>query len=511
MKAFVNCNTSGLAVYNQPLNQKEVEHLFRRCAFGASKQVVDQSVGRTAVELVSGIINDALAVPTLPAYPWSTWNNSNYPEDDDLASDLYRAQVEELRIDYAKAMRANGLRDRMSFFWSNHFVTELDVYNCAAFLHEYVTCLQRNALGNFKTFVSEIGLTGAMLRYLDGSRNRFRNVNTAPNENYARELYELFTLGEGTTTPDGSPTYTEADILETAKALTGYTDNGDIGCNAYSFNPNHFWEGEKTIFGQTGNWGYDDVINLLFDQRPTEIARFIVGKLYQYLVHPDISEGNVTNVINGLADTFVANNFQLAPVLNQLLISEHFFDEESIGVIIKSPIDLFFEFSNETGFSVPDNMLEQMVDTAGQLNQTLFDPVDVAGWQRDRDWINTNIVIGRWLSTEYFNELFFAADPESFRTLALELVGPANQNTSNPRIVVEAFVNHFTPKGLLTEQDFQNALDVFTIDDIPENYYSPDFIEDGLSIWILSVSMEVPTQVRFLLNHLIRQPEFQLK
>jgi len=507
MEAFVNCNTSGLAVYGQPLTQREVEHLYRRCAFGASKELIDQSVGRTATDLVAGIIGSAQTAPLIPAYPWSNWNDDDYPEDDDLRRDLYRAQLQELALDYSKGMLNHGIRDRMSFFWSNHFVTEIDVYRCASFLHEYVTCLQRNAIGNFKTFVSEIGLTAAMLRYLDGAFNRFRGENVAPNENYARELFELFTLGEGT------GAYTEEDIVEASKALTGYTDNGGVGCNKYAFNPEHFWPGDKTIFGQTGNWGYDDLIDILFAQRPTEIARFICGKIYQYLVHPDISNDNPNTgvVINGLADTLVANNWEMAPMLNQLLISEHFYDPESLGVIIKSPFDLFLQFEKETDFPLTDPMLEQFIGTASQLGQELFDPVDVAGWQRDRDWISTQFLIGRWLSMEWFLSQFFQADPESFRNLAVQLVGPANEGTSDPRIVVEAFVRHFTPKDLLTEQEFQNALDAFTIEDIPDIYYSPDFVEGGLSIWILNISLEVPTQVYTLLSHLIRQPEFQLK
>lgn len=504
MEAFVNCNTSGLAVYNQPLSAREVEHLYRRCAFGASKEIVDQYAGRTAAETVSALLTGALTAPLLPVYAWANWTNDDYPEDDDLSRELRQGQIRELRLDYAKAMLANGLRDRMSFFWSNHFVTELDVYDCASFLHEYVTCLQRNAVGNFKTFVSEIGLTAAMLRYLDGAFNR--GDRPIPNENYARELYELFTLGEG----NG---YTEEDIVETSKALTGYTDNGGVGCAKYGFNPNHFWEGEKTIFGQTGEWGYQDVIDILFDQRPTEIARFIVGKIYQYLVHPDITTDNANTaiVINGLANTLIANNWELAPMLNQLLISEHFYDPESIGVIIKSPIDLFLQFENESALPISDTMLEQFVDTAGQLGQEVFDPVDVAGWQRDRDWISTQFMIGRWLSMDWFMSQFLESNPEGLRNLAMELVGPANEGTSNPRIVVEALVRHFTPKDLFDEGEFQNALDAFTIDDIPENYYSPDYIEDGLSIWILNISMEVPVQVYTLLSYLSRQPEFQLK
>jgi hypothetical protein len=152
-----------------------------------------------------------------------------------------------------------------------------------------------------------------------------------------------------------------------------------------------------------------------------------------------------------------------------------------------------------------------IVDATGLLGQTLFDPVDVAGWQRDRSWINTNFIIGRWLTLEVFLQAFYGNNAEQFRTLAMDAVGPAESNTSNPETVVSALVNKFLPKGLLTQQDFDNAMSVFKIEDVPENYYGPDYTPGGLGLWMLSVSPEVPQQVFLLLMHLSRQPEFQLK
>lgn len=502
MEFFVNCNTSTLAPYTTPLDKVRAAHLYRRLGFSASVQTVDQAVGQNAGTLVDSLINDAINLPPLAAPAWADWNNSNYPDDDDLARQLRRAQTEEWAVAYTNGLLVNNLRDRLSFFWSNHFVTELDVYNCPSFLYYYINCLQRNAIGNFKTFVSEIGLTSAMLFYLDGAYNNGNN----PNENYARELYELFTLGEG----NG---YTEQDIIETARALSGYTERGDIGCSPPLFDPTSFDAGTKTILGQTGNWNYDDVIDILFQQRPGEIANFICKKLYEFFVHPDSADdaGNAQTIINGMAATMVSNNFELAPVLSQLFKSQHFFDDEAIGVIIKSPFDLYLNLINETNFAYNDNTILNVVDTTRMLGQELFDPYDVAGWQRDRTWINTNFIIGRWLTLEVYLELFYQANQEQFRTLAMDAVGAADSNTSNPETVVRALVNKFTPLGLLTEQDFQNALDVFKIDDVPEEYYGSDYVPGGLGLWMLSVSPEVPQQVFLLLMHLSRQPEFQLK
>lgn len=502
MEYFVNCNTSTLAPYTTPLDAYRAAHLYRRLGFSASVQTVNQAVGQSATALVDTLINEAVSMAPTAAPAWADWNNSNYPEDDDAANQIRNAQREEWRITYTSGLLNNNLRDRLSFFWSNHFVTELDVYNCNSFLYYYTNCLQRNALGNFKTFVSEIGLTNAMLFYLDGAYNNGNN----PNENYARELYELFTLGEG----NG---YTEQDIIETSRALSGYVERGEIGCTPVTFDPAAFDAGTKTILGQTGNWGYDDVIDILFQERPNEIAVFISRKLYEFFVHPDSDDdaGNAQAIISGMAATFISNNFEIAPVLSQLFKSQHFFDEEAIGVIIKSPFDIYLNLINETAFGYDDSTLLNVIDASRLLGQEVFDPVDVAGWQRDRSWINTNFIIGRWLTVEVFLQAFFQNNAEQFRTLAMDAVGPGDSNTSNPETVVSALVGKFLPKGLLTQQDFDNALSVFMIEDVPENYYGSDFIPGGLGLWMLAVSPEVPQQVFLLLMHLSRQPEFQLK
>ncbi len=501
MEYFVNCNTSTLAPYTNALSKEQVQHLYRRLGFSASVQTVNSQISQNLGQLVDTLINEAINLQPIPAPAWATWNNSNYPADDDARRALMRSQRDEFSTAYTNSMLNNTLRDRLSFFWSNHFVTELDVYECNAFLYEYFNCLQRNSIGNFRTFVSEIGLTSAMLYYLDGVYNNGNN----PNENYGRELYELFTLGD----ENG---YTEDDIIETAKALTGYVERGELGCEAVTYNAELHDAGSKTIMGQTGNWGYDDVINILFTQRPNEVAEFICRKLYEFFVHPDSKEDFVNQtIIPGMAATFVANNFEIAPVLSQLFKSQHFLDDEAIGVIIKSPFDIYFNFIKETNFNYSATTVETAVNYSNMLGQTLFDPVDVAGWQRDRQWINTNFIIGRWLTILDVIDGFYQGDDEQFRAFAMDAVGLANSGTSNPEIVVRAIVDKLTPKGMYTDAEFNNCMSAFKIDDVPEIYYGPDYIAGGQSLWVLNITPSVPNQVQLLIKHLSRQPEFQLK
>ncbi|MDE3742439.1 DUF1800 domain-containing protein [Maribacter polysaccharolyticus] len=497
MEYFVNCNTSTLAPYTTPLDITRVAHLYRRLGFSASVETIKQGVGLSADALVDTLVNQAIGMAPTPAPTWADWNNGDYPDDDDVASDLKREQLESWKITYANALLANNLRDRLSFFWSNHFVTEIDVYNCNSFLYYYVNCLQRNAIGNFKTFVSEIGLTSAMLYYLDGAYNNGNN----PNENYARELYELFTLGDG----NG---YTEDDIIETAKALSGYVNRGDIGCEAVTFDPTNFNTENKTIFDQTGNWGYDDVIDILFEQRPDQIAEFICRKLYEFFVHPDSKDeaNNAQVIIDGMASTFISNDFELAPVLSQLFKSQHFFDDEAIGVIIKSPFDFYFNFLNESGFAYTDTNVAEMVNYCELLSQELFDPFDVAGWQRDRSWINTNFIIGRWLTIESILEDFYQADNEQFRDFGMAIVGDDGLTSNNPETIARPIIDFVLSKGLLTESDYEKAFSVFR-SDVDDTYY-----EGGTTpSWTLATWQSAPFQVYLLLQYLAREPEFQLK
>lgn len=502
MEYFINCNTSSLAPYTRALDTQRAAHLYRRLGFSASVQTIDQAVGQSANSLVDMLIAEARNMPPLPAPTWANWNDNNYPADDERANEIKYAQHEEWGTSYTRSLLNSNLRDRLSFFWSNHLVTEFEVYNCTAFLYEYINCLQRHAIGNFKTMVSEIGRSSAMLYYLDGAYSN----GDSPNENFARELYELFTMGEGIG-------YTEQDIIETAKALTGYVERGKIGCTKVTFDPTKFNTETKTIFGRTGNWGYEDVIDILFEERANEIGYFICKKLYEFFVHPDSTDktNNTKTIIDGLSKTFVDNNFELAPVLGQLFKSQHFFDEEAIGVIIKSPFDVFLNLIKETNFTYNDSILRKVVESSRLLGQELFNPFDVNGWQRNRTWINTHFMMGRWLSCEMLLNEFWENDQEQFRAFAVAAVGSDESDTSDPRIVVEALVSKLLPKGLLTEQDFNNALDIFIMD-IPKNYFSPDFFPNGLGTWMLNnFNPEPPMQIYLLLLHLVRQPEFQLK
>lgn len=478
---ITNCATGTIAPYipsvERPWNKQRVLHLYRRMGFGARPDQIETALGQNPADLVEAIIDDAINLPLAPEPEWAFWTELDY----DNFFEQRQEQYVEWLLRWTEDMLNNGFREKLALFWSNHFVTRFDDYECTSYMYQYHKVLQQFALGNFKEFVSEIGKTPAMLIFLNG----VQNTNVSPNENYARELYELFTLGQDNM-------YTQMDIEETARALTGYVGVFSF-CGPIGFVQEYFDEGEKTIFGQTGNWNYDDVHDILFEQRTQEIATFICTKIYKNFVHPDPDE----DIVSDLAATFIDNDFELAPVFRQLFKSEHFFDEYVIGAQIKSPIDHALSIINDADLIYNQDSLGTLVYLSILLGQQLFNPVDVAGWPGNRTWINSNTLTGRWQEMDYVIYAAYEGTPQLLVDLAKQL----SDNSNDPNLVAQVIVDHFTPNGLNTPDAYDRAATVLKWE-VPQNYY-----DNGQ--WNLDWDT-VPAQVALLLQHIVRLPEFQL-
>ncbi len=482
-----SCNDSTLTPYipsgPNPWNTIKINHVFRRLGFGASQDRVDNALALTPQDFIDDLVDTAYNLPETPAPFWGYYTLNDFT-DYETENPAY---TEAWRLQTGNDIITEDLRGRLAFFWMNHFVTEYEVYGYSPYLFQYYNVLQTHALGNFKDFVHAIGINSTMLLYLNG----FQNTNVEPNENYARELYELFTLGEGSG-------YTQEDIVETSKALTGYNHWDEIGGQIY-FDASTFLDGDKTIFGQTGNWGYDDVIDILFQEKANEISFLICEKLYKFFVSPVVDEMIKTNIILPLSQTFRDNNFELVPVLKELFKSEHFFDERALGVVIKSPYDIIFNFVNETEFFYDDQIMNAFIYFAALFGQEMYDPLDVSGWQRDEDWINTSTLTGRWQFFElYVDFLLTNGYEESLRNLAKDL----SNNSIDPYYITMVIIDRLMSKELFTTEDYDTATDIFKWE-IPQNYY-----DEG--IWNLDWP-EAPLQVSLLLKHIATIPEFQLK
>ena len=482
------CNNSTLTLYvpssENAWNISKIRFIYRRLGFGISNEKAKALLTKSPGELIEEIINSAKIMPLTPAPEWGFWNNdeiNNSGNNQGYYKTVWQKQA-------FTNFLSDGFRERLTLFWSNHFVTEYYDYNRSQYLYQYHSRLQQYSLGNFKEFVSAIGLEPAMLMYLNG----YSNKKKAPNENYARELYELFTLGEG----NG---YTSSDITETSRALTGYNKYSNGNGSAIIFNENTFDAGEKTIFGKTGNWGYQDVIDILFQEKKELIANFICEKLYRYFVSPVLNK----EITSELASTFISNNFELVPVYQQLFKSEHFFDLNSSNVLIKSPIDLFVYMQNDFEFVFPENFQKNhtnyMKARCIEMGQEIFKPIDVAGWQENHDWISTGTLPMRWEFIEYILNRHWAGNKEQFRTFIISLVG---EDEKDPKVIVDKLKDYMFCKYDIKEEERTDAINIFK-GEIPENYF-----QDGT--WTLNYE-SVPTQVYNLMLFFISLPEFQLK
>ena len=473
MKVFIPSNSN-------PWNKEKAKLLLRRMGFCTDLNSINRYLLMTPGDVIDELLQESKDLSSTTAPEQGYRDNKEFNDSGKNKSYYHTIWQKQAFADFQK----NAFRERLVLFWSNHFVVEYKDVNQPAYLYQYYVLLQTQVLGNFKTFVHKVGLTPAMLRYLNG----YDNKNSSPNENYGRELYELFTLGQG----NG---YVQEDITETSRALTGF--NKTVRYGPITFNEKTFDKGSKTIFGRSGNWGYDDVIDILFDEKKDIIARFICEKIYKYFVSPITDEA----IVSSLAATMISNNFELAPVYSQLFKSEHFFDKKNSNVLIKSPIDLMLGLHKTLGFKLDDTIdLEvQFRNKCRDMGQIIFSPVDVAGWQGNQDWINSETLPKRWEFSDYLLIKYWKKNRNQFKKLIISLVG--NKETEL-NVIVNALKDFMFCPCEIKDEELSEAIAVF-IGEVPENYF-----EDGT--WSINDD-SVPKQVYDLMRFFITLPEFQLK
>lgn len=412
--SHIDRTMSGLTPYSGPWGTKEITHLLKRTLFGATIADVNYFKTKTLAQAVDELMT---AAPP-PAPPINNYND-NTPDPDVPAGETWvnaahskTGNINNLRsaslISWWTGLQINqnrSITEKMVLFWHNHFVTQRPNVNPASYQYKYNALIRTHALGNFKDFVKQITVNPAMLVYLNGNAN----VKNAPDENYARELQELFTLGKG----PGS-NYTEDDVKAAAKVLTGYKD--DLPTAAYLFNANKhdatdkqfssFYNNTviKGLAGTDGEKELDALLGMIFKQ--DEVALFICRKLYRFFVYYTIDAATEANVITPMATIFRNNKYDIKPVLIALFSSEHFFDVLNRGCVIKSPIDFVIGLCKEYNVIFPDSKtsyveayaLWALIYTISRdTNQELGNPPNVAGWpayyqepQYHELWINSD-------------------------------------------------------------------------------------------------------------------------
>ena len=400
-------------------NFVNIKHLYNRAGFGISyaelHQLSKKKIGKVADQLFTGIQPGAdLHTVDLEEYKTQQLllvslgsRKEQTPEEKQQREEITKTRNEKsktLNIDWIQQMitTKSPLQEKMTLFWHGHFACRAN----NPFFSQQLNNIQRdNALGNFKSLLLEVSKSPAMLDYLNNQQNRKGH----PNENFSRELMELFTLGRGN--------YTEADIKEAARSFTGWTYNktGD-----FEFNEKVHDEKEKTFFGQTGTFDGEAIIDRILEKPAT--ATFICRKLYVFFVNDTPNEQHVKE----LADYFYGQKYDIAAVMKKMLTADWFYSEENKGNKIKSPVEFLVNLSRE--FAVTYQKPQILIQLQTSLGQYLFNPPNVAGWPGGRNWIDSSSLMLRMkIPSLVLNDgiLDFEgkADPEDEAVIALNRRG----------------------------------------------------------------------------------------
>ncbi len=393
----VDRTTAGLEPYAGAWGFDQAAHLLRRTMFGVRRQDVTAILPMTLDQVLDMLLTDQSA-PSPPlnvnaadtAVPvGQTWVNVTVNASNSSRNSSLKSWWVGLMLAQPVA-----LSEKMTLFWQNHFVSESDVVNDARFSYRQLALFRQYALGNFKTLTKLVTIDGAMLRYLNGNTN----TKTNPNENYGRELQELFTIGKGPERAPGDYTnYTEDDVKAAARVLTGWREDGTALSTYFTLSRHDttdkqfsFDYGNTVIPGSsdlTGNNEIDLMLTMIFNQ--LETARFICRKLYRYFVYYVIDATTEANVIGPLANILIANSFEIKPVLRALFRSAHFFDTVNVGCMIKNPVELTVGMCREFSVAFPDssdptkqyNMWTYVRTLAVNMQMDLINQPNVAGWQ----------------------------------------------------------------------------------------------------------------------------------
>ena len=524
---------SGLTPYSGAWDTPRIAHLLRRTGFGAKKADIDLLRNMTPAQAVDYILTMPATQPAPPVnnYQSALLNDAQVPFGQTWVNDsalnfnalINNARLDSLRAWWVGLMLNDGphIREKMTLFWHNHFATEADVVFVAQGLYNHYALLRQNCLGNFKTLTKLVTLDAAMLRYLNGELNSA----LAPDENYARELQELFTVGKG---PDAL--WTENDVKEAAKVLTGYRINF-LTLQSYFDSAQHHTGNKQfsafynntVIQGQLGTAGQnelDALINMIF--ATDEVAKHLCRQLYRFFVYYKIDSATEANVIVPLADLFRQSGYQILPVLDALFKSEHFFDTLQLGCVIKNPLDYVVGACREFNPILPPpsqisalyNHWRALYKQAAQMNMNIGDPPVVSGWPA-------------YYQQPMYHEIWIDSDTLSKRVgLADALLSSGlNDNGAvisfDPLPFVEAFPGAGDPNALVDHA----AEYMYGIPLGPNlKNYLKSYLLSGQTIdsywtdaWIAYVQDPTPTNLNIVQTRLkaffkalMQQPEYQL-
>lgn len=490
--------TTGLAKYSGTWTKAEAAHLLRRTMFGPKVSEINTFSTKTVSQAVDALLDTSTYSFNPPINNYQNQiADANVPYGNTWVNAPFNALLEPYRKNSVKAwfwsmmsQHSTSIMEKMLLFWHNHFAIQMLEIPIAANCYTYVKVLNDYALGNFKTMAKQITIDPAMLYFLNGRLN----TKQAPDENYARELQELFTVGKG---PNSK--YTEDDVKAAAKVLTGFNIN--ITTNPFStlFNAqNHdttnktfsSFYGNTTITGKTGISGgsaeIDDLLTMILSV--DEVSKYICRRLYRYFVYYEIDSDAETNVIEPLAKIFRDNNYEIKPVLKALLESEHFYDNWNRGCVIKDPITHQAGYCRQWEMDYPTgtnyDIRYQVYSTGsyfGQITQlNLGDPPSVSGWEAwyqmplyHRIWINSDSLPKR---NQFQDYLLLSGHKIKTFTFKVD-VWKVTKQFSNPKdasALVQDAVDFLVPQNLDSGQ-ISGLLDILLPGGIPAYNWSDEY------------------------------------
>jgi len=520
-----------LAPYSGEWNFQKAAHLLRRSSYLTDKQSILNTVNLGLEDAVDLLLED-IDLPDPPLNPDYT-DDPNTPIGETWVDNPY------LNLDGFVGYRMNSLRswtleqmekkqmnirEKLSIFWHNHFVIA-DVMD-ARYHYKYISTIRSHALGNFRELTKLMTIDLCMLRFLNGRDNS----QESPNENYARELLELFTVGKGPLAAPGDyTTFTEQDVRSLARALTGWRDLGhnraDIPEVQVRFLTNRHDKDDKILSHRFNNAviqnkeedEYKEAIDILFTS--DECAKNICRELYRWFLFYEINEEVETNIIEPLAELMIANDYEVKPVLRALLLSEHFHNDERLGCMIKNPMDFvlgmmnLFDFRYPNGLAASYNLRRRIFIVTSALQMQVFEPPSVSGWKAYfqeptfyRSWLNTvtlplrNEVIDRFIDGFNLGGMRFKLDVLRFM-----------QTIDNPgdiNVMLAELNALFFPKAL--SEDQLDALKRVLIPGLPDFEWAVEWSEyaSDPDDPIKRDTMELKLQSLF--RTLMIMPEFHL-
>jgi uncharacterized protein (DUF1800 family) len=364
-------------------NQLKNQHLLWRAAFGPMVENVKELDKITQKELYLLLQKKSAKKPDALNVATSSFDGLvKGVQDLGKAQQLTQDQKKQMRKQSVEDIRNLNLtwlseminseaqlREKMSLFWHGHFACRvINIY----FQQQLLNVIRENALGNFGDLLREVSKTPAMLSFLNNQQNRKQH----PNENFARELMELFTTGRGN--------YTESDVKEGARSFTGWGFNlkGEFVNRPFQHD-----NGSKIFLGKTGNFNGDDIIDIILEQKAT--ARFITHKIYKFFVNDEVDKDKA----EWLAARFHQSNYNLGQLMNDIFLSDWFYEEKNIGTRIKSPVELLAGIRRLLPMELERPEMQLLFQRV--LGQVLFYPPNVAGWPGGKNWIDSSALMFR--------------------------------------------------------------------------------------------------------------------